>query len=330
MSPHPILSRRRALAAGLGLLALGACGTPAADPAAPTGSGFPRTVGHLEGDTTIPAQPQRVVAMTDYLDLDLLLALGVRPVLFGFTDSWGSGILPWQRLAGVEQLSRMDVPSLEVRPEQVAAVRPDLLVGMPPAADAYAQLSAVAPTICLDWDTTWRDGLPTVARAVGREDRVPGLTAGADAAVADAARRLDRLGGATVMVGSAYSDRLYVQGETSPMVALLRSLGLVVHTLGGEPITEHSLEEVSVLSPAAVLLSPATDAAGTAAAEASELWRRLPAVRAGRYSVLAPVLSRGMAENLSPLNIGWVLDQVLPLLERTAAGDGVPLGRGGS
>ncbi|WP_226357375.1 ABC transporter substrate-binding protein [Pseudonocardia sp. ICBG601] len=330
--PAPATSRRRLLAGGLGLALLAACGRPAPGDTdgAPAAGGFPRTVRHEAGETTVPAAPERVVALSDYLDLDLVLALGVRPVLYGFTDAWGSGNLPWQTEAGVAGLTRMDIPTSQAEPERVVAARPDLLVGMPPAGEQYDVLSRIAPTVCLGWETTWHDGLATVAAALGREDRVEGLAQRYRDTVTTAAARLRGLGGLPVVVGSTYHGQVYVQGDASPMVGLLRDLGLRVHTTGPDAVTEYSPEQVDVLRPAGVLLCPATDAAGTAAAEASELWRRLPAVAAGRYSVLSPVLARGLTENLSPLSVDWALRTLVPLLERTAAGDGVPLGRAGS
>ncbi len=100
--PHVIDSlTRRGFIGGVSMAALlAACGRDS-DPAPPTtgdaagGSGFPVTVAHKYGSTTIPAEPQRVVTV-GFTDPDFVLALGVKPV--AITDWYGDyplGVWPW-------------------------------------------------------------------------------------------------------------------------------------------------------------------------------------------------------------------------------------------
>jgi iron complex transport system substrate-binding protein len=56
---------------------------------------FPRTVVHDGGETTIEAEPQRVVSIEGTTSLDLLLLMGVAPAAAG-GDSDGPAVLPWQ------------------------------------------------------------------------------------------------------------------------------------------------------------------------------------------------------------------------------------------
>lgn len=78
---HDDLSRRLfhtgAAAAGL----LPACGSDATSGPAPAaaGSGFPVTLPHRYGSTTIPAEPKRVVCVGEG-EQDALLALGIVPL----------------------------------------------------------------------------------------------------------------------------------------------------------------------------------------------------------------------------------------------------------
>ena len=74
-------------------------GGPAA-PAAPGGgaaAGFPVTIAHKYGDTTITAPPTRVVSL-GYTDQDAILALSVVPVAIReFTGDQPSATWPWAR-----------------------------------------------------------------------------------------------------------------------------------------------------------------------------------------------------------------------------------------
>jgi len=88
------ITRRRFVTGGLaaGLLTLAGCGRADKDnqvaPTATTGprGAFPVTIEHRYGSTTVPAEPQRVVAL-GLTDVDPMLALGVKPV--GFVDWYG-------------------------------------------------------------------------------------------------------------------------------------------------------------------------------------------------------------------------------------------------
>jgi iron complex transport system substrate-binding protein len=76
-----------------GVAAQDGTATPAASPVA--AGTWPRDVNDLFGPVTIPAAPQRVVALSDWYEVDYLLAVGIQPVLYGYTNRYGQGIAPW-------------------------------------------------------------------------------------------------------------------------------------------------------------------------------------------------------------------------------------------
>lgn len=285
---------------------------------------FPVTIEHFFGTTTLDAAPERVVTIGDFAELDNLVALGVTPVAFGFTNSWATGLTPWQADAGIDSFDRFDVAT-EVPLEAVAARRPDLILAMPwPAGDQIDELTAIAPVVGLGWDVTWRDALHQVAAATGTSARADELQADVEAAIAAAKEQLAGNEALTIKIGSFYGDVLYLQGAQSPITVLLTELGLTV-VPGPEPVlTELSLEQVPQLGDADVLLSLATDPAATSIAEASPLWTALPAVQAGRYSAIEPTLARAMADGFNALSYAWALPRVVELLTETFAGRGLP------
>ena len=90
--------------------------TPAGD------GGFPVTIEHKYGETTIPEQPERVVTV-GFADQDALLALGVVPV--GIRDWYGEqpfATWPW----ATDELGDAEptvLPSTELNFEQISVAR---------------------------------------------------------------------------------------------------------------------------------------------------------------------------------------------------------------
>lgn len=321
MGTHHRLTRREALAITLAAALL----TPALSPAqaTPVTDTFPVTVTHTMGDTTIPARPQRVVAVNDYADLDFLLTLGVDPVLYGFTHAWDRDRMPWQG-------ATVDIPqydaSAEVDLEVIVAARPDLILTIPQGFDNwYESLSAIAPTIVLDWDAPWRDGLRMVGRATGSSAAAAAAISETDALLAQARADLAPAAGKPIMVGFQFGDSIVIWGDQISAAQLFGDLGLTV-VGGDDPIlSETSLEDMTLLREAEILLSPTTDAEGIKRQEASLLFQSLPAVQRGGYGNLDVIQTRALADSVSPISLAWVLPELVPILLQLAAGDGKTL-----
>ncbi|MEZ5252074.1 MAG: ABC transporter substrate-binding protein [Ilumatobacteraceae bacterium] len=113
-----------------------------------TDAAFPVTIEHKYGETTIEAEPMRVVSV-GFGEHDNLLAIGVVPV--AVRDWYGEqpyATWPWAQDelgdATPEVLS-----STELNFEQIAALEPDLILGIASGMtdSDYATLSAIAPTV---------------------------------------------------------------------------------------------------------------------------------------------------------------------------------------
>ena len=235
----PVPSRPRTLPALLlpfAAFALSACGGSAsgetdAAPAAVEGA----TITHSFGETTVPAEPTRVVTW-GWGSADAAVALGVVPVAMPHQSYGGDeqGVLPWlrERLeADGEQVPTVLPDQQEVPIEAIAAADPDLVLapysGITQA--EYDQLSQIAPTVAPPgepWATPWRDTVEIVGQALGREDEAEQLLSDIDAQVAELAAEHPQLAGKTVAMVWDTPDAFYVYKPADARVAFTEDLGL--------------------------------------------------------------------------------------------------------
>jgi iron complex transport system substrate-binding protein len=283
-----LLDRRSFLLTTLALLATSACGgddEPAAAAAAMTSQGgYPRTVRHELGSTTLESAPKRVVCGTDGGELCSLLALGVRPVGYGRrqdpTPSWLNGL--------VADLESYDLSGGETNFERLAAWAPDLLLVQKGFAtdETLPRFTDIAPTVATSF-ADWRTNLKQVAEAVGLEAEAEALEAEKDALVAAAASRLPA-GAADLKVNAiaAFDDgSIYVLNEQSPAGKIAAALGLPpLPSQGteGEVVDLLSAEQLASIDGDLLLLLHFGDGDGTAALQEKSVYRDLAVVRAGK------------------------------------------------
>jgi iron complex transport system substrate-binding protein len=148
----------------IGLLSgCASAGNQAAAPAGDTGNGTAnaappatRTVKHLKGESTIPANAKRIAAL-DYRISDSLLALGIKPVASG--SFVGSTDIPYMDGNPLKEAINLgDTPNLEA----ILAAQPDLIIGTDVQTIAYDSLSQIAPTVIVsvtpkDWQAALRE-----------------------------------------------------------------------------------------------------------------------------------------------------------------------------
>lgn len=228
------------------------CGTPtAATPPAQV-----RGVDHALGRAEVSGAVERVIALVDNLEFDLLLALGVTPVAIGNFAGESEEYRPWQR----RRLDELGPPDPQVLTwndgvdlEQVAAAQPDLIAGEDGLVEqVYGQLSALAPTLPVS-QTGWRESLADLGVLLGREDQAATVVREYEAGLAAgrAAHRLDglRLG----LVTGGYADGLLnVFGAESSFAAVLADFGAT--SAVATTTTDLSPEQVDVLAGADVVV----------------------------------------------------------------------------
>lgn len=141
-----------------------------------------RVVTHAMGETTVPANPQRVVVL-DTGELDSALALGVKPV--GAVSALQGGSFPSylsDKTDGITNVGTIQQPNLEA----IAALKPDLILSSKLRHEAiYPQLSQIAPTVFTEAvGVTWKENFKIHAEALGK-------SAEADRMLTDYTKRLD-------------------------------------------------------------------------------------------------------------------------------------------
>jgi iron complex transport system substrate-binding protein len=199
------------ITAGAAAAVLAACGGGAADSSAttpPTGGaapGFPVTITHAFGTTTIEQPPQRIVAL-GYNEADFVLALGAQPVgvrdFIGAFDednrAWAADLMtgpPPEKVGGEE-----------IDFEKIAELQPDLIMGVYAFMEQpdYDKLSQLAPTVAHPsgaGTATWQEQTRITGQALGRSDAAEQLVADVEQRFADAAAANPSFAGKTIAVG---------------------------------------------------------------------------------------------------------------------------------
>ncbi|MDI9513275.1 MAG: iron-siderophore ABC transporter substrate-binding protein [Caldicoprobacterales bacterium] len=161
------------------------------------GEAKPIEIVHSKGTTTLEKPAQRVVAL-EWIYGENMLAMGVEPV--GMTDI--EGYYTWMNNGGI----KLDdsVVNLGVRGsanlEDIAALKPDLIVTADYYEYDYELLSAIAPTIVLtpypgeqypsgEYDHMI-SSIEIMGKALGLEDKAAEVIASLDQAYAKASERL--------------------------------------------------------------------------------------------------------------------------------------------
>ena len=239
----PTLTRIAALlGACVVVLGLASCGAAVDEGAAAPGANsatWPRSIVHENGTTQIPAAPERIVSTSVTLtgtllaiDAPVVASAATTPTDDGLTDEHGF-FAQWGDVAA-ERGVEVAYPNLELDLEAVIAAEPDLIVasstGADATADAYDQLSGIAPTIVLNYSSTsWQDVATTLGTATGLEQHAADTIAGYDEQVAEAASNITVPAGTTnLIVYSGPNEDTAIGKPGGPHAQVLTALGFDV------------------------------------------------------------------------------------------------------
>ncbi|WP_416671899.1 iron-siderophore ABC transporter substrate-binding protein [Egbenema bharatensis] len=135
-------------------------------------SGDCRTIQHQLGETCVPVDPQRVIAV-DETTLEVLLALDVKPIASGEPNLVGSRSRHLAGKAeGIASLGKEEQLNLE----KMVELKPDLIVGFPIFPEQYPLFSQIAPTVSFDYTHIgWKDELRQVGELLGKTQKAEQL-----------------------------------------------------------------------------------------------------------------------------------------------------------
>lgn len=350
------LTRRRFVIGGTAAAVLAGCGTRSsgttaatdttgADTTGATGGagGFPVTIAHRYGTTTVEREPQRVVAL-GLTDVDAILALGITPV--GFIDWYGpydkadirNGLWPWSHdLVRGEQPTVMPRNDDAFNFEAIAALKPDLLIaqytGM--TAEEYANASAIAPCVAQskdfpDFEAPWDVTTRIIGQALGRAEKAEELIAGVKAKFAAARDAHPEFAGRSAMLVDYFESIIYARGPKEPHGKVLAELGFTypeaVAALIPESnvLAELSFEQLELLDTADVVI--VGDFEGKGELTGHPLYQSLDVVAQGRVVPgVEPV--EGALYWATVISLPFAIDRLVPMLAAAVDGDpatGVP------
>lgn len=336
-SDRPAHLSRRHLFGGAGLLFLAsACGV-GSDTGSSKGSsspGFPVSIDHKHGRTEIPDKPARVVTV-GLTEQDYVMALGEVPVATRewFGDQPGA-LWPWARAELGNRPMPKVLPRSELDFEQIAALRPDVILGVNSGltGQEYDKLSAIAPTVAQprdfpDYGAPWQELTRTIGRALGKPEQ-------ADRIVRDLEGRFDEVraahpefDGATGVLVTSIKGTAYVYA-TGPAPRFLTSLGFTLPPAAAKLFSgdsarapvQVSLERLGVVEGDLLLLGVYGDPAGSIVHQ--PVYQQLSTVREGR-DVVMPKMSRlnGALSFSSALSLPLVFDELVPRIVKAVDGD---------
>ena len=297
------------------LVAVGAIACQTSPVANPDASDC-RIVQHPLGETCVPVQPSRVVAL-DHTTAGNLLSLGVMPA------GVASNVLPElaELIPDVLRLGQ----SGQINLEALAALQPDLIIGgaweLEPT---YDKLSAIAPTVAFEMQTTadWQRPFRFHGQVLGLESR-------AEAVLNQYQQRVEMLRN---QVGSppVQVSLVRVMAQSGQIGLYLKNCfgGSILADLGfSRPLSQNegtpdqppfsqliSREAIAQADGDVILLSTFGATPEIAAAAEAELerlktdplWRSLQAVQQNQVYLVGHYWGAGN----SPLAADWVLDDV--------------------
>lgn len=229
--PQRVLLALAALSGGAGLLG-------AASPAQPTKA---------------PAIPQRIVSINLCAD-QLVLALADRKQIAGLTKN------ATDREMSGEAGKALGIPLLSNSAEQILAIEPDLIVGMP--ASRSAALAALPEQTYPLLDLETANTIDEIYTSIRETAAAVGHPARGDALIA---RMQGELAGLPKpgkgRVAAYYQRRGYMTGTGTLIDELMTRVGLVnlAGKLGKPPLSQLSLEEMVAAEPDFLIVESATD-----------------------------------------------------------------------
>lgn len=307
--------------------------TQAAEPAEEPVDGFPVTIQHKFGETTVDSPPERVVSI-GYNEHDFLLALGVVPV--GVRDWYGeqpNSVWPWAQdaLGGATPGQVADENGLNY--EAIAAMQPDVIVGVWSGMTEaeFGLLSEIAPTIAqpgeyTDYGTPWQEQTMILGQATGRVAEAEAAVARVNDKLVAAREAHPEWEGKTAAVAFLFDALPGAYNSEDTRSRFLADLGFVIPEKFDESSTDSFFFETSVetlpedLDTDLIVWVAGSEELFPDLVAALPTRTALPAFQTGS-EIFASTLLTGAFSHSSPLSLEYVIDAMIPELELAMDGD---------
>ena len=342
------LGRRGVLTAiGTGLAVLAAAGctnsandtpttaTPKKDDSGTTApSAFPVTVTHRFGKTTIPAAPQRIVALGQ-TDSDPLIALGITPIAIGsFVEKWYDPVHPWNE-EGFDGRP-VELNFYEPEFEKIAALSPDLItmVSGGISKEHYKTLSEIAPVVgppvgYEDSAVPYGPHTELIGQAVGLEEQATQIVADVDALYAGVREEHPEWASLHAIHAESFTGAFNVLGVNAPRSEFLTSIGFTLspeldEITGDDYSAEISAEQLDLVGELDLVVW-CTDEGAIPDVQENPVVSRLGAVKDGRsiWTTYAKTNQFMWAMDYNTvLSAPYAIEVGVPLVEAALAGEG--------
>ncbi|RAY11587.1 iron-siderophore ABC transporter substrate-binding protein [Actinomadura craniellae] len=317
---------------------LTACGsdepeTPAA--AGTAGNAFPVTITHKFGQTTIKAEPKRIVTV-GLTDQDAVLALGKVPVA---TTEWFGGypgaIGPWAqgKLNGAPVPTLLKDPGTGPQVEKIASLKPDLILALYAGLTdkQYEQLSKFAPVVAqpaqyADYGIPWQEQTKTIGKALGKEAEAGKLVSALEQRFAKIKTDNPEFAGKTAVTATPY-EGFFVYGPQDLRSRTLALLGFTLpadltKVVGKEFGVSISKERLDLLDQNVIVWTVGSIDKDRPKLHADALYADLNVVKQGREVYVGEDTPYGIAYSYQTvLSLPYVLDRMVPQLKAALDGN---------
>lgn len=292
---------------------------------------FPVTIDHKFGETTIDAEPERVVSI-GYNEHDFLLALGVVPV--ALRDWYGeqpNSVWPWAQDELGDATPEV-LPATDLNFEQIAALEPDLIVGVWSgiSAEDYELLSAIAPTVAQpgeydDYGTPWQEQTLILGEATGRSTEAEAIVADVEGQITAAREAHPEWEGQTSSVSFVTEEGPGAYASQDIRSRFMQDLGFVIPEINDSDdansfYLQLSAEDITALDVDVLVWVIGTVEALDGILDQLPTRTSLNAYAEGR-EIFADIELSGAFSHSSPLSLEFVLDAMVPEIEAAADGD---------
>jgi iron complex transport system substrate-binding protein len=293
-------------------------------------AGYPVTVEHAHGATTIEQAPERIVTL-GYNDQDFVLAFDVTPV--AVSDWYGDyehATWPWaqERLGDTkpEVLNKGTFTGeANFNYEAITALEPDLILALYIDVDdtAYGLLSAIAPTVVRtadypDFGMPWQETTRLVGQVLAQPDRAEEMIADVDQLFEEAAGAHPEFAGKTAAVAEQFEGgSSFVRSANDQRTKILTSLGFVfpddlAELTGDLDGAEVSDEQMALLDVDFLVWNVGHEPTLRAEIEAKPLYSQLEVVKAGHSIFIEDPLVAGALTWGTVLSIPYALEALVP------------------